>query len=246
MIEDNLPLVSYVVGKMGGVLTSGVIEREDAHAYGVEGLIHAVDNFDPENGATFSTFALVRIRGAILDAVRRQDVLPRSSRKLMRRVDAAELELAQQLGRWPSVNEVAVSTGLAPGQVLATRQLKRMRLISLENALSKDPARRAVMWDIEDLDERANPDAHLEEEALRELLERAIASLPARDRTIIELRYRQALPISSIGRVLAVSDSRISQLHKRILVNLRQILVDELNAADAEHCASLPLPPRAA
>jgi RNA polymerase sigma factor for flagellar operon FliA len=229
MIEENLPLVAFVLSKMSAVLSSGVIDREDAHSYGVEGLIQAVDHYDPEHGAAFSTFALLRIRGAILDAVRRQDALPRSSRKLQRQVEGADQELAQRLGRWPSVKEVALFTGLAPSQVLASRQLRRMRMVSLEHALSKDPTRRAVLWDVEDLDEGTSPDAMLEEHALKELLEQAIASLPARDRRIIELRYRDSLPISGIGRALCVSDSRISQLHKRILAHLRQRLLAQLD-----------------
>src|SRR5688572_6509517 len=102
MIVKNLPLVTFVVGKMSGESGSS-IDREDAVAYGVEGLIQAVDNYDPTRGTTFASFAIRRIRGSILDAVRRMDVLPRSLRKSARELERANLDLAAMLGRWPTV-----------------------------------------------------------------------------------------------------------------------------------------------
>src|SRR3972149_547762 len=94
MIVQNLPLVSFVVGRMSGEAGSAPIEREDAIAFGVEGLIQAVDNFDPERGTTFASFAVRRIRGSILDAIRRMDPLPRSLGKSAREGERANLELA--------------------------------------------------------------------------------------------------------------------------------------------------------
>jgi RNA polymerase sigma factor for flagellar operon FliA len=237
MIEDNLPLVSHILGKMGAVLSSGAIEKEDAYSYGVEGLIQAVDKFDPSHGAAFSTFALVRIRGAILDAVRRHDALPRSLRKLQRVVENADQELAQRLGRWPTARETALVTNLSPLQVMKTRQLRRMRIVSLEHMMTNDPERRSMNWDIEDTDEGTNPDVRLDDSAMKEMLEQAVASLAPRDRRIIEMRYKQSLPISSIGRQLEVSDSRISQLHKRILVELRERLQSQASPRPTQFMA---------
>ena len=107
MIVKNLPLVSFVVSKMSDENGNRSFDREDAVAYGVEGLIQAVDSFDPSRGTTFASFAIRRIRGSILDAIRRMDVLPRSLRKSAREIEKANLELASQLGRWPSLNELA-------------------------------------------------------------------------------------------------------------------------------------------
>src|SRR5690349_6972721 len=112
MIVKNLPLVSFVVSKMSGENANRSFDREDAVAYGVEGLIQAVDSFDPSRGTTFASFAIRRIRGSILDAIRRMDVLPRSLRKSAREIEKANLELAAQLGRWPSQNELAFKLGI--------------------------------------------------------------------------------------------------------------------------------------
>src|SRR3990172_7836115 len=103
MIVQNLPLVAFVVGKMSDESGNSIIDREDAMAYGVEGLIQAVDNYDPERGTTFASFAIRRIRGSVLDAIRRLDILPRSLRKSAREVERANLELATMLGRWPTL-----------------------------------------------------------------------------------------------------------------------------------------------
>ncbi len=112
MIVRNLPLVSFVVGKMSGENGNSALDREDAVAYGVEGLIQAVDSFDPTRGVTFASFAIRRIRGSILDAIRRLDVLPRSLRKGARELERATMELAVQLSRWPTQRELAVKLGL--------------------------------------------------------------------------------------------------------------------------------------
>src|SRR4029078_6435934 len=124
MILKNLPLVTFMVGRMSEE-SGGTIDREDALAYGVEGLIQAVDSYDETRGTTFASFAIRRIRGSILDASRRQDILPRalpkmhtersgrrtilprSLRKSTREVERANLELAHALGRWPTSRELA-------------------------------------------------------------------------------------------------------------------------------------------
>ena len=119
MILRNVPLVTFVVGRMAGQAGASLIEREEAIGYGIEGLIQAVDKFDPERGATFASFAVTRIRGSILDAIRRNDILPRSLRKSTREIESANLELAAMLGRWPTTKELALKTGLPPARYSA-------------------------------------------------------------------------------------------------------------------------------
>src|SRR3990172_4086302 len=115
MILQNMPLVAFVVNRLSTdrIRTLG-LDREDAMSYGIEGLIQAVDNFNPLRGTSFASFAVRRIRGSVLDAVRRQDPLPRSLRRSARQVDQAAQELATQLGRWPSQNELAMRLGTTP------------------------------------------------------------------------------------------------------------------------------------
>jgi RNA polymerase sigma factor for flagellar operon FliA len=112
MIMKNMPLVAFVVSRMSSDnhKTLG-LDREDALAYGIEGLIQAVDAFDPERGTSFASFAVRRIRGSILDAIRKADPLPRSVRRSAREIEAASQDLAGHLGRWPTHKEVAVRLG---------------------------------------------------------------------------------------------------------------------------------------
>jgi RNA polymerase sigma factor for flagellar operon FliA len=231
MIEENLPLVAYVVNRMTDMLAAGLMDKEDAHSYGVEGLIQAVDNFDVSRGNTFGTFALLRIRGSILDAVRRHDVLPRTLRKKLRDVENANLELANQLGRWPTNKELSLYTQMSVSEVSHVMEHRGTRMFSLEKSMDNDVGQDTVTWDIEDKSERSDPVANLDKQDLLSILERAVGSLSARDRQIVELRYKRSMSISTIGRMLNVSESRVSQLHKRILTILQRQMRAEMDPA---------------
>src|SRR3990172_5787208 len=118
MILKHMPLVAFVVNRLSTDRSRTLgLDREDAMSYGIEGLIQAVDGFDETRGTRFASFAVRRIRGAILDAVRRQDPLPRSLRRSARQVEQAAQELAVQLGRWPTRNELAMRLGTTPRAV---------------------------------------------------------------------------------------------------------------------------------
>jgi RNA polymerase sigma factor for flagellar operon FliA len=231
MIEDNLPLVAYVVSRMTDMLAAGAMDKEDAHSYGVEGLIQAVDNFDVSRGNTFGTFALLRIRGSILDAIRRHDVLPRTLRKKLRDVENANLELANKLGRWPTTKELSLFTDLSITEVQDIMEHRGARMFSLEKSMDNDSGQDTMTWDVEDKSERTDPVAQLDRQDMLGILERAVCSLSDRDRQIVELRYKKALSISTIGRMLNVSESRVSQLHKRILTSLQRQMTAEMDAA---------------
>src|SRR6266545_1513282 len=105
LIEANLSLVGYVVSRMTNMLAASGIDQEDAYSYGVEGLIQAIDNYDTDRDTTLGTFALLRVRGSILDAIRRNDLLSRNLRRRLREVENSNLELANSLGRWPTMEE---------------------------------------------------------------------------------------------------------------------------------------------
>ena len=118
MITRHMPLVAFVVGRMStdNQKTLG-LDREEALAYGIEGLIQSVDAFDETRGTSFASFAVRRIRGSILDAIRKMDPLPRSVRKNTREVEASSQELAAALGRWPTPKEIAFRMGISPDQL---------------------------------------------------------------------------------------------------------------------------------
>jgi RNA polymerase sigma factor for flagellar operon FliA len=223
MIVKNLPLVTFVVGKMSG--ESGTsIDREDAVAYGVEGLIQAVDNYDPTRGTTFASFAIRRIRGSILDAVRRMDVLPRSLRKSARELERANLDLASMLGRWPTVRELALRMNQPVEAVREAAGHSSSRVVSLERMMTERSGEGSAPWEISDRDEYADPAAAADRRAALQMLDQALNALSKRDKTIVQLRYGKSMPFHEIGRMMNLSESRVCQLHKRILGSLRGYL----------------------
>ena len=233
MIMRHMPLVAFVVNRLSSDQhrTLG-LDREDAMSYGIEGLIQAVDGFDPTRGTSFASFAVRRIRGSVLDAVRRQDPLPRSLRRSTRQVEQASQELATQLGRWPSRKEIALRLGMTPREVQDIQQHSASRFVSLERALQQDSSEGARgRWDPPDGDEKADPAVATEHRAALSVLADVVSQLSERDRAILQLRYQEARPFHEVGARLGLSESRVCQLHKRILRQLRRELTQTLEEA---------------
>lgn len=231
MIVRNLPLVTFIVGKMADEAGAGPIDREDAIAYGTEGLIQAVDNYDPTRGVTFASYAIRRIRGSILDAVRRNDLLPRSLRKGARAIESANLELANMLGRWPTIKELAMKLGMTPDQVRSLMGHGTSRVVSLEKMLGDSTSNRVAAWEAADPEQAPDPAAAVDRKAASMLLDQAINTLSPRDREIVLLRYGKAMPFHEIGRRMNLSESRVCQLHKRILSGLNKRLKNDAESA---------------
>ena len=233
LILRHMPLVTFVVNRLSTDRTNTLgLEREDALGFGTEGLIQAIDGFDERRGTKFASYAIRRIRGSILDAVRRQDPLPRSLRRSTRQVEQASQELATQLGRWPTEKEVAMRIGMSPADVMEIKSHASSRFVSLENVLhetsSGDGGGR---YDPADHDERSDPAIAAERQAALLRLQEALVLLPERDQAILRLRYGQSKPFHEIGRLLGLSESRVCQLHKRILLLLRAHFEEVLDEA---------------
>jgi RNA polymerase sigma factor FliA len=231
MIVQNLPLVTFVVGKMTSQNGSSPMEHEEAVAYGVEGLIQAVDNYDPNRGTTFASFAVRRIRGAILDAIRRMDVLPRSLRKRAREIERANLDLAAMRGRWPTPQELAIRLNVTVEELREIAGHMGSRVLSLDRLMTEGMSEGAARWEITDKDEYSDPAVATDHRAVLMLLDEALNNLPERDKQIIQLRYAQSLPFHVIGKIMGLSESRICQLHKRILLGLKRYIAQETEAA---------------
>jgi RNA polymerase sigma factor FliA len=230
MIVQNMPLVAFVVNKMADESGSSTVDREDAIAYGTEGLIQAVDNFDPTRGTTFASFAIRRIRGSILDANRRMDVLPRSLRKSTRELDNARMELASMLGRWPTHKELSLKVAMPIDQVRSILGHSGARVVSLEKMMG-DPEEGSRQWEMADPDEFPDPAMAVDRKAAMQLLGSALNALPTRDREIVKMRYFKAMPFHEIGEKMNLSESRVCQLHKRILSSLNKQLKKDMGAA---------------
>lgn len=231
MIIRHLPLVAFVVSRMSsdGAATLG-LDKDDAISYGVEGLIQAVDNFDSTRGTTFASFAIRRVRGSVLDAARRQDPLPRSLRKTAKEIEQASQELAAQLGRWPTQREIAFRMGISLARLQQLQWRASSKLVSLEYSMEDRPGG-GHGFDLIDEDSLSDPAQAAERRAALSFLADAVATLCVRDRAIIQLRYGESQPFHEIGRVLGLSESRVCQLHKRIITLLRSELRTEVGEA---------------
>ncbi|MEX0749404.1 MAG: FliA/WhiG family RNA polymerase sigma factor [Dehalococcoidia bacterium] len=223
MITKHMPLVAFVVSRMStdNQKTLG-LDREDALGYGIEGLIQAVDAFDEERGTSFASFAVRRIRGSILDAIRKMDPLPRSVRKNTREVEAASQELSATLGRWPTPKEIAFRLGIQLEQLEDTLKHASSKFISLEHALQDRGGDNGPSLDPVDEDETGDPARAADHNASLAMLDAALQDLTARDRAILRLRYAESKPFHEIGQMMGLSESRVCQLHKRILASLRR------------------------
>ena len=219
LIERHMDLVPFTVGRMTEFLGSGVMEREDAIGYGVKGLISAVDKYDSTKGAAFSTSAVLRIRGAIMDAARAMDILPRTQRHRIREVEQTTWDLTTQLGRWPTVKELSLKLGRPTNEIKQLQDQRGMQVQSLEQTMSSRDE--DYEWQIEDPDESGNPASVVERKAVSKLLATAMSSLETRERQILHMLYNQELPLRAIGANLSISESRVSQIHKRTLTRLR-------------------------
>lgn len=233
MILQHLPLVTFVVNRLSTDRSRTLgLDREDAMGYGTEGLIQAVDGFDDKRGTSFASFAVQRIRGSILDAVRRQDPLPRSLRRSTRRVEAAAQELATQLGRWPTNKELAVRMGVGLRDIQEIQRHAASRFVSLENVLQDGGSEGSGQrYDPADSDDRSDPAVAAEHTASLEMLEAAVGLLSERDREILKLRYAECRPFHEVGKMLGLSESRVCQLHKRILRQLRRHIFETVEEA---------------
>lgn len=221
IVRRYLPLVKYIAGRIA-VKLPVFLSQEDLESCGVIGLLEAVDRYDPELGVDFEQFAHRRIRGAMLDELRRSTWLPRTTWQKVNKLHRARRELEAKTGGRADLKEVAQRAGIRPAEVdeLAAHY-HRSFLVSLDEVLGDTTSR------ITDLiDDPSSPDP-LEKVLNGEetsLLSQAISQLNERDRIVLALYYREKLTLKEIGKVLEVSESRVWQLHARALANLRKIL----------------------
>jgi RNA polymerase sigma factor for flagellar operon FliA len=215
-----------------GSSSAGILQYEDMISCGVQGLIEAHRSFDPNRGAKFSTYALPRIRGAILDALRAAHPLPRSLQKFSSDLERASAELHVKLGRAGTNRELASHMGLTIEEFLATLRTSNIRVVSLdglvETAVNGSSEK---LWEMADDDPTVNPNVMAEDTMVRVRLREAVEQLPERERTIVRLYYMQSRSLKSIGKALGISESRASQLRHRAIRRLRTSLSRELQDA---------------
>ena len=233
IVKEYMPLVRHVVNRVvAGASQSGILQYEDMLSCGVQGLIEAHRAYDPTRGAKFSTYALPRIRGSILDAIRAAHPLPRSLQKLASDIDKAVSSLHGDLGRTPTKLELAERLGLPLDAFLSASRATNIRVVSLESFADLTVNGAAEkLTEMADEDPGVDPDTVAQRELLRRLLLDAVQGLPEREREIIRLYYIESRSLKSIGHAMEISESRASQLRHRAIRRLRGALAGELSEA---------------
>jgi len=221
LIVQYIYLTRYVVGRVK-VSLPPTFSEEDISSYGVEGLIDAVEKYTPDKGARFETYALMRIRGNIIDKIRSQDFLPRSARKKIKDVKQAQENLRQQLGRPATTLEVADFMGMEPNKVdQILSEDTTVGSIYDKKGTSEDSV--AIIDTIQD-ESRLTPAEAMEEKDVKSELENALRRLPERERMIMVLYYHENMTLKEIGEAIEVSESRVCQLHAQAIMKLKNIL----------------------
>ena len=225
LLEEYLPLVRNVAGRMAMGFPKSV-ELSDLINTGVIGLIEALSNFDPARGVKFETYAVPRIRGAILDELRSLDWVPRSTRAKSREIEKATSKLQNQLGRRPSDRELAKSLKLSSGELFsALDDVSSTTVLSLDELIYKEEDNRQVprVETLQDLS-RENVLGDLEKEELKGYLIQAISHLSEQERLVVALYYYEELTLKEIGEVMQISESRVSQIHTKAVLKLRGMI----------------------
>ena len=230
LVMAHVDLVRSMASRLGRRVPSHV-ELSELVSVGVIGLIDAAMRYQPALGVPFDAFARRRIHGAMLDALRRLDRVPRSLRRLQRRVDGVVTELRHALGREPEAEEIARSLGVSSeGYDDVLDDLRWADLAVLRSTTAEDESGDLLEIAVDTGD---GPYAQLERRDLRERLAQALGELPERERHILALSYEQELTLAEIGQVLGVSESRVSQLRTQAITRLRSKLQEWLRVSHA-------------
>jgi RNA polymerase sigma factor for flagellar operon FliA len=230
LILHYAPLVKYVAGRVSSGLPPSV-EFNDLMSYGVFGLLDAIDKYDPDRGIKFETYAIARIKGAIIDELRADDWVPRSVRFKARELERAYVALEGELRRIPTDEEVAkkLSISMSDYNNLLSK-LSFISLVALDElwTVSGDrPDKISLADTVEDVKVK-DPSQTFELEEMKDIIADAINRLPERERTVVALYYYEGLTMREIGEVLSVTESRVCQMHTKAILRLRARLGSSL------------------
>ena len=221
------PLVKFVAGRVAVGLPQHV-EQADLVSYGVIGLIDAIERFDPVRQVKFETYAIPRIKGAIIDELRAIDWVPRSVRSKARALEQAHSTLEAQLLRAPTDAELAAELDVSEDELAETlRQMSLVGVAALDEVfmVGGDRTERTTLGDTIP-DATAGPVAVFEDKESKEILAKAIAQLGDREKTVLSLYYYEGLTLAEIGEILGVTESRVCQIHTKAVLQLRTRLSD--------------------
>jgi len=226
LILEYAPLVKIVAGRLGMYL-GGNLDYEDLVSYGIFGLIDAIDKFDLEKEVKFETYASLRIRGSILDQIRKMDWIPRTVRQRQRKMDEAIKKIEDEKGRTATDEEISAELGLSQDEYYDWQnQMKVTNLVSLNEFVESGPE---PVMDARNNIHFAEPEKAMEKEGLKEALAESLELLTEKEKQVILFYYYEEMTLKEISLVLEVSESRVSQLHTKALQKMKRGMGDYMD-----------------
>ncbi len=224
LVLAHLSLVKYLAGRLAVKLPS-FVSQEDLESYGVFGLLEAVEKYNPELGTSFKAYAYSRIRGSMIDEIRKLDWIPRTMWQKLQMLNTTREKLQKEHGEQVTCKGLAEAMGITETELHKLEgQTNLLSLSSLDETVSIGDGERVRWGDMIQDPESPDPLDMIEKEESRQSLLKAIDELPEKDRVVLALYYQDELTLKEIGRVLEVSESRVCQLHTRALNRLRNKL----------------------
>ncbi len=224
LVERYLPLVRTVVGRVATTLPNH-IDIQDLHSAGLVGLLDAVRRYDPKSGSSFETYARLRIRGAILDELRRMDWVPRSVREKSRKVQDAMQQLEQKKGKVPTEEEMARSMNLSLAEYQSMLdEIRPAAFVCLDSARGAENEEGAPQYESVPDDRQADPSDHAAQRELARLILDRLEMLPEMQRKVLALYYFEDLRLREIAEVFGVTESRICQIHAQAILSIKSYL----------------------
>ena len=224
MITECLPCVKSIVHRIAIHLPPNAVELDDLMSAGIIGLIHAVERYDPARNTKFITYAAFRIKGAVLSELRSRDFLSRSNRKKIRELEKAYLKLKHKLGREVEDREVAEELGLSLDQFYQIKKMFCISFISFDELgyFSKEEKMNFMSSLVNSDAEDALTLTGVKE--IRDAIAGAVKQLPEKEKLVVSLYYLEELTMKEIAKVLDITESRVSQIHSRAIIHLREML----------------------
>ena len=221
LILEYAPLIKFIAQKIAVRLPSN-IELDDLISSGVIGLMDAIDKYDPTRDNKFKTYAEFRIRGAILDELRAQDWVPRSVRDKAKLLDRTVIELEAELGRSASDEEVSARLNMTMDEFYdLVNQVRPVSVLSIDDSATFSNVDKKSILNLLEATKLNNPFTQLNMKSVKDIVTKAIEDLPERQRLVLSLYYYEDLNLKEIGKVLRVTESRVSQLHAQAIQRLR-------------------------
>lgn len=219
LVHHYIPLVERVAAKASCSLPEH-LSKDDLVGYGVFGLLEAVDRYNPEQGVPFQYFAVKRIKGAMIDGIRKEDWVPVTVRKKAKLLEQAYQKIEKSHGSTAGDEEVAAELNITVNELMQwLKDIQYITILSLDEPLDAD----GVLMLKDSVTDAVSPDPvkTMEKNEIKKYLAKAVGELPEKERTVISLFYYNDLSNKEIARVLELSDSRISQLHTKAIFRLR-------------------------